>query len=44
MAKRGTLALEGFETRLWTIRDPADASRLKSAPLPAGILAGFKVP
>src|SRR5499427_10922728 len=40
--KGGTLALEGFETRLWTVRDAADRSRLKSAPLPAGILAGFK--
>jgi len=42
VAKQGTLALEGFETRLWTVRDAADRSRLKSAPLPAGILAGFK--
>jgi 4-hydroxybenzoyl-CoA thioesterase len=38
----GALALEGFETRLWTVRDAADRLRLKSAPLPAGILAGFK--
>jgi 4-hydroxybenzoyl-CoA thioesterase len=42
VTKRGALALEGFETRLWTVRDPADQSRLKSAPLPPGIVAGFK--
>ena len=39
VAKGGILALEGFETRLWTVRDPTDKSRLKSAPLPAAILA-----
>ena len=37
----GGAPVEGFETRLWTVRDPADKSRLKSAPLPAAILAGF---
>jgi 4-hydroxybenzoyl-CoA thioesterase len=41
VAKAGIVALEGFETRLWTVRDPADKTRLKSAPLPAAILAGF---
>jgi len=41
VAKAGVVALEGFETRLWTVRDPADKTRLKSAPLPAAILAGF---
>ena len=41
VAKGGMLALEGFETRLWTVRDPTDKSRLKSAPMPAAILAGF---
>lgn len=38
----GVLALEGFETRLWTARDPADKNRLRSAPLPPEILAGFR--
>jgi len=41
LTKQGIVALEGFETRLWTVRDPADRSRLKSAPLPAAVLAGF---
>jgi len=39
--KGGSLALEGFETRLWTVRDPADTTRLKSAPMPRDVLAGF---
>jgi len=39
--KGGTLALEGFETRLWTVRDPAHPTRLKSASLPAEVRAAF---
>jgi 4-hydroxybenzoyl-CoA thioesterase len=39
--KAGVLALEGFETRLWTVRDPADPARLKSAPMPDEIRAAF---
>jgi len=42
VTKAGVLALEGFETRLWTVRDPADATKLKSAPLPAEIRAAFE--
>jgi len=42
--KQGGVALEGFETRLWTVRDPADKSRLKSAPLPAAVVATFQSP
>ena len=42
--KQGGVALEGFETRLWTVRDPADKSRLKSAPLPAAVAAAFQSP
>ena len=42
VTKGGTLALEGFETRLWTVRDPKDLKRLKSAPLPSQVLAAFK--
>jgi 4-hydroxybenzoyl-CoA thioesterase len=41
VTKGGTLALEGFETRLWTVRDPADSKRLKSAPMPDEIRAAF---
>jgi 4-hydroxybenzoyl-CoA thioesterase len=42
VTKAGVPALEGFETRLWTVRDPDDPRRLKSAPMPAEILAGFR--
>jgi 4-hydroxybenzoyl-CoA thioesterase len=42
VTKQRVVALEGFETRLWTARDPVDKSRLKSAPLPAAILASFR--
>jgi 4-hydroxybenzoyl-CoA thioesterase len=34
------LALEGFETRLWTVRDPA-SGRIKSGEMPAEIVAAF---
>ena len=44
VTKGGTLALEGFETRLWTVRDPADPKRLKSAPLPDEVREAFKAP
>ncbi len=42
VTKGGVLALEGFETRLWTTRDPADPQKLKSATMPPGVLAGFQ--
>jgi 4-hydroxybenzoyl-CoA thioesterase len=38
----GVLALEGFETRLWTARDPHDRNRLRSSPMPPEILAAFQ--
>ena len=44
VTKGGVLALEGFETRLWTTRDPDDKNRLRSAPLPPEILAAFGKP
>jgi 4-hydroxybenzoyl-CoA thioesterase len=36
--KDGTLAVEGFETRVWTGRDPDDPSRLCSVPLPQQVI------
>lgn len=42
VTKAGVLALEGFETRLWTVRDADDSRRLKSGPMPAKILTAFK--
>ena len=42
VTKGGVLALEGFETRLWTTRDPADPRKIKSATMPPEVLAGFQ--
>jgi len=42
VTKGGVLALEGFETRLWTTRDPADPRRLKSGTMPPEVVAGFQ--
>jgi 4-hydroxybenzoyl-CoA thioesterase len=42
MLKNGQLAVEGFETRVWTVRDPDDPERLRSAPIPAEVIARFQ--
>ena len=44
VTKDGLLALEGFETRVWTVRDLSDKNRLRSAPIPPEVLAGFNRP
>lgn len=36
--KEKTLAVEGFETRVWTAHDPAAPGRLKSLPLPKEVI------
>ncbi|HEY6293981.1 MAG TPA: acyl-CoA thioesterase [Terriglobia bacterium] len=36
--KTGALAVEGFETRVWTGQDPGNSERLKSRPLPAEVI------
>ncbi|MDH5359788.1 MAG: acyl-CoA thioesterase [Gammaproteobacteria bacterium] len=41
LLKDGKLAVEGFETRVWTIRDPEDSEKIKSAPLPEEIVTAF---
>ena len=38
----GDLAVEAFETRVWTARHPADPAKLKSAPIPHEIVARLK--
>lgn len=40
--KDGALAVEGFETRVWTVRDSDDAERLRSQPIPAEVIARFQ--
>jgi 4-hydroxybenzoyl-CoA thioesterase len=37
--KDGELAVEGFETRVWVGRDPADPKRIRAKPIPAEIVA-----
>jgi 4-hydroxybenzoyl-CoA thioesterase len=39
----GALAVEGFETRLWTVRD-AGTGRIRSGEMPADIIAAFADP
>jgi 4-hydroxybenzoyl-CoA thioesterase len=35
----GVLAAEGFETRVWAIRDPGDPNLIKSQPIPPEVVA-----
>lgn len=37
----GALGVEGFETRVWTARDPGNPGRIRSAPIPAEVVAAF---
>jgi len=39
LTKDGKLAVEGFETRVWVGRDPADPERIKAKPLPPEAIA-----
>jgi 4-hydroxybenzoyl-CoA thioesterase len=39
LSKSGVLAVEGFETRVWVIRDPGDPKRMKSQAIPAEVVA-----
>ena len=38
----GKLAVEGFETRVWTVRDKEDPERLRGAPIPPEVIALFQ--
>ena len=40
--KDGQLAVEGFETRVWVGRDPADPDKIRAKPLPEEIVARLK--
>jgi len=37
----GAVAVEGRETRVWAVRDPADAAKIKSQPIPPEVSARF---
>jgi len=39
LIKDGTLAAEGFETRAWVVRHPADPKRMQAQPIPADVVA-----
>lgn len=41
MLKNRLLAVECFETRVWTVRDPGDPARLRAQPVPADVIARF---
>jgi 4-hydroxybenzoyl-CoA thioesterase len=41
---RGELAVEGRETRVWATRNTADASLIKTQPIPDDVIARFRVP
>ena len=43
IVKAGTLAVEGFETRVWVGRRADDPTRMKSQPMPPEILARLTV-
>jgi len=40
---RGAVTVEGRETRVWAIRDPADPDRMKAQPIPPEVTARFQV-
>lgn len=40
--KDGALAVEGFETRVWTGRDPDDPTRIRSVPIPPEVIERLK--
>ena len=42
LAKDGELSVEAFEVRVWVVRDPADAERVKSHPIPEEVIAKFR--
>jgi 4-hydroxybenzoyl-CoA thioesterase len=40
--KGSDLAVEGFETRVWTGKDPEDPKRVKGMPIPPEVVERFK--
>jgi 4-hydroxybenzoyl-CoA thioesterase len=41
LSKGGRLCVEGFETRVWTRKDP-ESGRLRSAPMPPEVVSRFR--
>jgi 4-hydroxybenzoyl-CoA thioesterase len=44
LSVRGAVAVEGRETRVWAVRDPADATKIKAQPIPDEVTVRFRVP
>jgi 4-hydroxybenzoyl-CoA thioesterase len=44
LTKDGTLAVEGFESRVWIVRDPDRPGRFKPQPIPSEIVARLTAP
>jgi 4-hydroxybenzoyl-CoA thioesterase len=40
---RGAVAVEGRETRVWAVRDPADPDKIKAQTIPAEVTARFQM-
>lgn len=38
----GEIAVEGRETRVWAVRDPAHPSQIKAQPIPEDVIARFR--
>jgi 4-hydroxybenzoyl-CoA thioesterase len=41
LSRDGALAVEGFETRVWVVRDPARPGGFKAQPIPPQLVARF---
>jgi 4-hydroxybenzoyl-CoA thioesterase len=42
IAKNGEVAVKGSETRVWVVRDPTDAGKLRSQPIPPEVIDKFR--
>jgi 4-hydroxybenzoyl-CoA thioesterase len=43
LRKASVLAVEGFEKRVWTVRDPDDPQKIKGQPIPKEVIAKFAI-
>jgi 4-hydroxybenzoyl-CoA thioesterase len=41
LSVNSVLAVEGSESRVWAVRDPSDPDKIKTAPIPAEVIAHF---
>lgn len=41
LSVNSALAVEGGESRVWAVRDPSDPDKIKTAPIPAEVIAHF---